>query len=104
MFRWRTLLMLLALVQATVSSLTAGVNYWTGGGPERGEVAFFAFAPSEPSTVYAVAIGQALLNSTDAGTTWRAIYKGGVRYFEQSLVVLRVTLLLSTPPMPTKVF
>jgi len=79
--------MLLALVQATVSSLTAGVNYWTGGGPEGGEIGVFAFASSAPSTVYAGAIGGVLLKSTDAGTTWGAVFKGGVSFFDQSLAV-----------------
>jgi len=67
--------------------LFAGVNYWTGGGPEGGEVGLFAFAPAAPSIVYAVVPGGVLFKSTDAGSSWRMISHEGFRHLGQPLVV-----------------
>jgi uncharacterized repeat protein (TIGR01451 family) len=47
----------------------AGINSWTGIGPDGGQVRRFAYSPSTPATVYVIAEG-GLFRSRDGGAHW----------------------------------
>ncbi len=62
--------MALVAVMFTAPGLTcAGINSWTGLGPDGGLVTRFAYDPTTPTTVYVAAEG-GLFRSLDAGITW----------------------------------
>jgi photosystem II stability/assembly factor-like uncharacterized protein len=69
-----TIAALLLTFFAVPSVLRAGVNVWTGNGPENQEFQLIAVAPTQPRTIFATfdrfARTSALIRSTDGGISW----------------------------------
>ena len=55
---------------------TAGLDVWTGYGPEGGTIRALAIDPVTPTTLYAGSCCGGVFKSTDGGTSWRMINTG----------------------------
>ena len=86
----------LLLLAAAAAPLAAGVNRWTGIGPEGGTVTALAAAPSRPGLIYAGTPG-GVFRSPDAGRTW--IFAGAGPFSRGDLDSLAVH-----PRIPTIAF
>ena len=68
------LVLTLAAIALPFAPARAGVNRWTGGGPNAGWPEQIAIAPSKPSVIYAaVHNGRGIFKSTDGGASWRNV-------------------------------
>ena len=63
---------MVVLSASSVSLVEAGVNVWTGNGPEGGRIPALAIDPLTPSTVYAGTEGGGVFKSIDGGAHWSA--------------------------------
>ena len=66
-------LSLAALLLLSVLPATAGINQWTGNGPNGGTIKALAIDPDTPTTVYAGTYRGGLYKSTDGGGSWRRL-------------------------------
>src|SRR5258706_15551088 len=66
-----------AFLLASCWSASAGVNVWTGHGPDAGSVFRVAVSPSNGSTVYACG-GAGYRVSTDGGPRWPTLADAGI--------------------------
>ena len=68
------LVLTLAVIALPFVPARAGVNRWTGGGPNAGWPEQIAIAPSKPSVIYAAIYnGRGIFKSTDGGASWRDV-------------------------------
>jgi photosystem II stability/assembly factor-like uncharacterized protein len=88
-------LLILLNLQPTVR-VSAGINIWTGNGPEGGTIYALAIDPSSPATVYAGTSGNGVFKSTNGGGSWSAINSG--------ITSLRVNALAIDPTSPATVY
>ncbi|MEW6296455.1 MAG: hypothetical protein AB1671_01770 [Thermodesulfobacteriota bacterium] len=78
------------------TAANAGINQWTGNGPEGGTVWALAIDPVNPTTLYAATAGNGVFKSTDGGRRWTAINAG--------LADLFVTTLALDPLAPSTIY
>jgi hypothetical protein len=71
---------------------SAGVNQWTGNGPEGALVSALAIDPATPTTLYVGIFAGGVYKSTDGGATWRFASRG---------LAPNVTALAIDPVTPT---
>src|SRR5262249_57364767 len=90
-----TLALLVCLVSAP-GVVAAGVNRWTGHGPEGGGVFSLAVDPLTPTTVYAGTNGGGVFKSVDAGAHWNPASTG--------LMTSVVVALAIDPATPTTLY
>src|SRR5262245_18671171 len=70
--RWLGVVTFAALCALLAPPASAGVNIWTGTGPEGGTISNLAIDPAVPSTMYAG--GDAgIFRSTNGGRSWSAV-------------------------------
>lgn len=90
-FRIIILISFLILVGAgQTSSVSAGINSWTGIGPEGGAINALAIDPMTSSTLYAGTAG-GVYKSTDSGDNWSAVNNGLRNAYINTLAIDPVT-------------
>src|SRR3989442_7463173 len=75
---WRALLIPIVVILGPTSAGVAAAQSgtWISNGPEGGTINALAIDPKTPSTLYAGTSGGGVFQSTDGGTSWRAINSG----------------------------
>jgi len=85
---WRTSAAVLSVILSLAGGhpAQAGINVWTGNGPEGREVTALAIDPVTPSTLYAGTDG-GVFKSTNGGATWEA---ANARLTDMDVTVLAI--------------
>src|SRR5262252_5575965 len=66
---------------------SAGINVWTGNGPNGGTIGILAIDPVDPSTLYAGTPNGGVFKSVDSGLTWTPMSTGLTSPFLSALVI-----------------
>ena len=69
----RTVVIVSALVCVMLlfaGAASAGLNSWTGTGPDGGPIRSVLVDPTSPGTIYVGTAGSGVFKSTDGGATW----------------------------------
>jgi Divergent InlB B-repeat domain len=72
---------------SSVSMVYAADNVWTSLGPEGGHITALAIDPLTPTTLYAGTEGSGVFQSTDGGSSWRAVNAGLTNPFVTALAI-----------------